>query len=296
MSRDSAAASAIAAATAAVAASGVQQPVVAPRPPIIDDYDDDAYRYEEEEYDLPAPEAVALDIFAQYAGGATIPPGARQQWVLRALNALEAHYHGLRKDDRKRRTRLEKLTAELTQRLEETAGALVAERKRRETAETDLGRAKAALDAEAALSAGLQTHDAALRRSQTAVEREREQYLSALEKCQAQLAETHDRWQHADAAARHWSQRALEAQHQAQIALQEGERARAAKVALQKCLIREKDYQLSEEAGYRLDAIVQIAPTHPSITVFGGPGGRAQRFTEQMTRPVVLDPWKKGTL
>lgn len=292
---DSAAASAIAAATAAVAASGVQQPAVAPRPPIIDDFDD-AYRYEEEEYDAPEPEAVALDIFAQYAGGATIPPGARQQWVLRALNALEAHYHDLRKDDRKRRTRLEKLTAELTQRLEETAGALVAERKRRETAEAELARAKAALDAEAALRAGLQTHDAALRRSQTAVERERENYLSALEKCQAQLAETHDRWRQADAAARHWSQRALEAQEQARIALQEGERARAAKVALQKCLIREKDYQLSEEAGYRLDAIVQIAPTHPSITVFGGPGRAQRSSSEQMTRPVVLDPWRKGTL
>lgn len=292
---DSAAASAIAAATAAVAASGVQQPAMAPRPPVTDDYDDDAYRYEEEEY-APEPEAVALEIFAQYAGGATIPPGARQQWVLRALNALEAHYHDLRKDDRKRRTRLEKLTSELTARLEETAGALVAERKRREAAETDLRRAKAALDAEAALRAGLQTHDAALRRSQTAVEREREQYLSALETCQAQLAETHDRWRQADAAARHWSQRALEAQHQARTALQEGERARAAKVALQKCLIREKDYQLSEEAGYRLDAIVQIAPTYPSITVFGGPG-RAQRSSaEQMMRNVVLDPWRKGTL
>ena len=48
---DSAAASAIAAATAAVAASGVQQPAVAPRPPIIDDFDD-AYLYEEEEYDV----------------------------------------------------------------------------------------------------------------------------------------------------------------------------------------------------------------------------------------------------
>ena len=254
------------------------------------DWADETY----EEVDDFALEEVALDIFAQYAGGQAIPPGAKQQWVLRALSALEAHYHELRRDDSRRRKRLEKLVGELTQRLEETARSLLGERTRRETAEAELARAKKALDAEAALRAGLETHDQALRRSQTAVEREREQYLAALDRCQEQLAETQAKWSKADAAARHWAHRAHQLQEQARVAIAQCQEARAAKVALQKCLYREKDYQLSEEAGYRLDTVVQIAPTHPTITVFGG---AARRLADDDTRTSsLLDPWKKGSL
>ena len=68
-----------------------------------------------------------------------------------------------------------------------------------------------------------------------------------------------------------------------------------AKVALQKCLIREKDYQLSEQAGYRLDAVVQIAPMHPTITVFGGATRRALPDANAHETH-TLDPWRKGTL
>ena len=67
-------------------------------------------------------------------------------------------------------------------------------------------------------------------------------------------------------------------------------------MALQKCLIREKDYQLSEQAGYRLDAVVQIAPMHPTITVFGSGAARRPPPDANAQETHTLDPWRKGTL
>ena len=258
-------------------------------------YDDEGDEYEYvEAVDERDPETVAMDIFAQYAGGNSIPlvSGSRT-WVLRALQALERHYHDLRRDDRKRRERLESLSAELTERLEETAQALVAERMARKAADAELRRVRAALDAEAAARTGFETHDKALRRTQTAVERERDQFSAALRGTEAQLADMQQRFTVADAAARSFAQQAAEAQEQARVALRESQEAHAAKVALQKCLLREKDYRLSEEAGYRLDSVVQITPTHPTITVFGGV---ARRPPPEGNTRIMLDPWRKGTL
>lgn len=166
--------------------------------------------------------------------------------------------------------------------------ALVAERTARSASDAELRHVRATLDAEVAARSGFETHDKALRRSQTSVE-------SALGRCQTQLAEsqalvveTHERFIRADAAARYWAQRATEAQGQARDALCESHEARAAQAALQKCLIRENTHSLSEEAGYRLDAVVQIAPTHPAVTVFGG-----ARHPSKATSKVMLNHFRE---
>ena len=244
----------------------------------------------------PDPKMVAHEIFSQYAGGKTI--GRNIQWVLRAMHALERHYHALRRDDGKRRARLDKLVSQLSERLEETAEGLATERRLRGESEAELARVRVAF----APGDMVQVRDGQAGDlemwigyergwvAQQTVEREH-QYRAALDGCEAQLALTQERYAQADAAAHYWAQRAAEAQEQARAALQESQEARAAKVALQKCLIREKDYKLSEEAGYQLDAVVQIAPMRPTITVFAG---AARRPPDANTH--LLDPWRKGTL
>lgn len=256
------------------------------------EYDDEE---EDAGYDAafdPDAKMVAHDIIAQYAGGQAI--GNNIQWVLRAMQGLERHYHALRRDDGKRRARLDKLVSQLSERLEETSEALAAERRARAASDAELARARAELEGQArggsdrAAGGGLQQQ---LQHQQ----RQQQQQREELDGCRHELVQTQERFAQADAAARYWSQQAAQAQAQARTALQESQEAKAAKVALQKCLIREKDYQLSEQAGYRLDAVVQIAPMHPTITVFGG-AARGPPPDANALETHTLDPWRKGTL
>ena len=53
---------------------------------------------------------------------------------------------------------------------------------------------------------------------------------------------------------------------------------------------------LVEQAGYRLDAVVQIAPMHPTITVFGSGAARRPPPDANAQETHTLDPWRKGTL
>ena len=256
------------------------------------EYDDEE---EDAGYDAafdPDAKMVAHDIIAQYAGGQAI--GNNIQWVLRAMQGLERHYHALRRDDGKRRARLDKLVSQLSERLEETSEALAAERRARAASDAELARARAELEGQArggsdrAAGGGLQQQ---LQHQQ----RQQQQQREELDGCRHELVQTQERFAQADVAARYWAQQAAQAQAQARTALQESQEAKAAKVALQKCLIREKDYQLSEQAGYRLDAVVQIAPMHPTITVFGGAARRPPPDANALETH-TLDPWRKGTL
>ena len=90
---------------------------------------------------------VAHDIIAQYAGGQTI--GNNIQWVLRAMQALERHYHALRRDDGRRRARLDKLVSQLSERLEEASAALAAERRARAASDAELARLQADMEGQA---------------------------------------------------------------------------------------------------------------------------------------------------
>lgn len=213
---------------------------------------------------------VAHDIIAQYAGGQTI--GNNAKWVLRAMQALERHYHALRRDDGRRRARLDKLVSQLSERLEEASAALAAERRARAASDAELTQLQARLASEPSRAAA--GGGGGMQQLQQQQQRQQQMLRAELDACRTELAQTQQLFAQADAAARYWSQHAAEAQAQARAALQESQAATAAKVALQKCLIREKDYQLSEQAGYRLDAVVQIAPMHPTITVFGGAARR----------------------
>ena len=219
---------------------------------------------------------VAHDIIAQYAGGQTI--GNNIQWVLRAMQALERHYHALRRDDGRRRARLDKLVSQLSERLEEASAALAAERRARAASDAELARLQADMEGRARVasepSRAAGGGGGGMQQLQQQQQRQQQMLRAELDACRTELAQTQQLFAQADAAARYWSQQAAEAQSQARTALQESQAATAAKVALQKCLIREKDYQLSEQAGYRLDAVVQIAPMHPTITVFGGAARR----------------------
>ena len=242
----------------------------------------------------PEAKMVAHDIIAQYAGGQAI--GKNIQWVLRAMQGLERHYHALRRDDGKRRARLDKLVSQLSERLEETSEALAAERRARAASDAELARARAELEGQA-LGGSNQNRagGGGLQQQLQQQQRNQQQQRAELDGCRNELVQTQERFAQADAAARYWSQQAAQAQAQARTALQESQEAKAAKVALQKCLIREKDYQLSEQAGYRLDAVVQIAPMHPTITVFGG-ATRRPLPDANAHETHTLDPWRKGTL
>ena len=255
-----------------------------------DDDDDDGY---DAAFD-PDPKMVAHDIIAQYAGGQAI--GKNIQWVLRAMQGLERHYHALRRDDGKRRARLDKLVSQLSERLEETSEALAAERRARAASDAELARARAELEGQA-LGGSNQNRagGGGLQQQLQQQQRKQQQQRAELDGCRNELVQMQERFAQADAAARYWSQQAAQAQAQARTALQESQEAKAAKVALQKCLIREKDYQLSEQAGYRLDAVVQIAPMHPTITVFGG-ATRRPLPDANAHETHTLDPWRKGTL
>ena len=219
---------------------------------------------------------VAHDIIAQYAGGQTI--GNNIQWVLRAMQALERHYHALRRDDGLRRARLDKLVSQLSERLEEASAALAAERRARAASDAELARLQVDMEGQARVasepSRAAGGGGGGVQQLQQQQQRQQQMLRAELDACRTELAQAQQLFAQADAAARYWSQQAAEAQAQARTALQESQAATAAKVALQKCLIREKDYQLSEQAGYRLDAVVQIAPMHPTITVFGGAARR----------------------
>ena len=239
---------------------------------VLGEHDDEADGGYDAAFDSEA-KLVAHDIIAQYAGGQTI--GNNIQWVLRAMQALERHCHALRRDDGRRRARLDKLVSQLSERLEEASAALAAERRARAASDAELaqlleGQARVASEPSRAAGGG----GGGVQQLQQQQQRQQQMLRAELDACRTELAQTQQLFAQADAAARYWSQQAAEAQAQARTALQESQAATAAKVALQKCLIREKDYQLSEQAGYRLDAVVQIAPMHPTITVFGGAARR----------------------
>ena len=155
--------------------------------------------YDEDEdggYDAafePDAKLVAHDIIAQYAGGQAI--GNNIQWVLRAMQGLERHYHALRRDDGKRRARLDKLVSQLSERLEQTSGALAAERRARVASDAELARVRAELDGQAR-GGSEQSRGSQQQQQQQQQQQRQQQQRAELDGCRNELAHTQERALH----------------------------------------------------------------------------------------------------
>ena len=94
--------------------------------------------------------------------------------------------------------------------------------------------------------------------------------VSLLQKAEAERDAMAARLGEAEEALRGWMARAEALQQGANEAARVLDGERASKIALQRCLVRERDYPFGAEAGFQMHTVVQLAPTRPTVTVLGG--------------------------
>lgn len=222
------------------------------------------------ELQLDQTEEGVLGLLAEYAGGKTLHPS--QQWIVRAMRALELRYQAAGRAEAVQRFNLEVHSQQLAHELNAHRDALSMAQAARRQAEGDAARAMEAVSQEQEASAALREHNAAL-------ERERDMLAAELERARSEHKAMHResqalqrRWEQATHEAQSWSQRAAEAQEQSRHALSDANVARDAAQAMQRSMLTAQEYRLAEEAGYQLQTIIQLAPSKPILTsVYGQP-------------------------
>ena len=209
-------------------------------------------------------DAHILRLLADYAGGKTLHPS--QHWVVRAMRALELRYQAAAREEGVQRFNLEVHANQLAHDLGAHQRALREAEESRRTAGADAERARDALVQEQQLNQALKEHNAGLLK-------ERDMLVADLERAQGQL-KSHKReiqtlqarWQQAANEAGEWAQRAYEAQTETRAALAEANEARAAAASVERSMLTAQEYRLSEEAGYQMQTIIQMAPSRATVT------------------------------
>jgi len=211
-----------------------------------------------------------LEILNKHSGGRTLPPS--QQWVVRAMRALEYHYQCISKDEGVRRYRLEVQVAELNAKLEEKSAEAREAVQTRQDAEADSYAAFEALQAEQQISAALRMHNEALGRERDAMNSELGKEMGELHNHRRDMNAMLFRLESAQAEARAWQDKCEEARREAHDALAEANEARSAAAAMQRSLLSAAEYRMAEEAGYSMQTIIQLAPSKQQVhSLYGSP-------------------------
>ena len=197
-------------------------------------------------------------------------PGNATQWVARVAKGLEAHYRTLQREDGVRIAKLESRLVRQERELADARATTKAEMDARLAAEAEARRTAEALAANRELTKGLEASNDSLRRVKSGHDRDRGQVVSLLQKAEAERDAMAARLGEAEEALRGWMVRAEALQQGANEAARVLDGERASKVALQRCLVRERDYPFGAEAGFQMHTVVQLAPTRPTVTVLGG--------------------------
>ena len=197
-------------------------------------------------------------------------PGNATQWVARVAKGLEAHYRTLQREDGVRIAKLESRLVRQERELAEARANTKAEMDARLGAEAEARRTAEALAANRELTKGLEASNDSLRRVKSGHDRDRGQVVSLLQKAEAERDAMAARLGEAEEALRGWMARAEALQQGANEAARVLDGERASKIALQRCLVRERDYPFGAEAGFQMHTVVQLAPTRPTVTVLGG--------------------------
>ena len=197
-------------------------------------------------------------------------PGNATQWVARVAKGLEAHYRTLQREDGVRIAKLESRLVRQERELAEARATTKAEMDARLAAEAEARRTAEALAANRELTKGLEASNDSLRRVKSGHDRDRGQVVSLLQKAEAERDAMAARLGEAEEALRGWMTRAEALQQGANEAARVLDGERASKYALQRCLLRERDYPFGAEAGFQMHTVVQLAPTRPTVTVLGG--------------------------
>lgn len=217
-----------------------------------------------------------LRLLTEYAGGKTLHPS--QQWVVRAMRALELRYQSAAREEGVQRFNLEVHANQLAHDLGQHQEALAEANRLRAEAEQEAFRSKEALRNEQEVSQALREHNASLRHERDALNADLER---AHAECSALRRETEtlqSRWQHAANEAGEWAQRAYESQAASRQALAEANEARQAATAVERSMLSAQEYRLAEEAGYQMQTIVQLAPSKTMLTAV-------------YEQPVGIDAW-----
>ena len=136
----------------------------------------------------------------------------------------------------------------------------------RRQADADHERAREAMENEKQLALALKQHNTGLLRERDALVDELEHSQGQIRSLKREVQALQARWQTASNEAGEWAQRAYEAQGETRQALAEANEARNASSAMQRSLLSAQEYRLSEEAGYQLQTIIQMAPSKATLT------------------------------
>ena len=211
-----------------------------------------------------------LELLNKHAAGKTLPTSCH--WVIRAMRSLEKHYQTVARDEGVLRYRLELqlhgVSAELADQRTIAANAVEARRE----AEMQCARAFEALRTEEEVSASIRAHNEGMRRERDMMASELERARGEIRAHQREMNDLHGRWQEALADGRAWREKAEQARFETHGALSEAEQARSAAAAVQRSLLNAAEYRMAEEAGYQMQTIIQLAPSHPTVTsIYGNP-------------------------
>ena len=211
-----------------------------------------------------AEDAKVLSLLAEYAGGKTLHPS--QKWVVRAMRALELRYQAAARTESVQRYNLELHAHQLAHDLGAHQAALREAEAMRRQADADHERAREAMENEKQLALALKQHNTGLLRERDALVDELEHSQGQIRSLKREVQALQARWQTASNEAGEWAQRAYEAQGETRQALAEANEARNASSAMQRSLLSAQEYRLSEEAGYQLQTIIQMAPSKATLT------------------------------
>ena len=234
-------------------------------------------------------EQLVQEIVQHYAGERLADDalqGTRRQWILRALRALEAHFSGLRRADGVQLMRCGAEISALKASLSETNETLALERQARKETEAELARTREALRAQEELSTSLQQHNSTLQRTKQALQADLAAANDAIRRCHVELARQFERAEERGRQLEMWKAREGSARREVAAVSAERDTAHAAQLSLQKNLLRERDYQMSNEAGYVLQSIVQLAPSTVTVSAIGNAGSKtpAEAWAPLMAR------------
>eukprot|EP00965_Chrysotila_dentata_P262858 6214691-Pleurochrysis_carterae.AAC.1 len=196
----------------------------------------------------------SIDILARHASMKSVPV-AHRQWVLRAMQDLDNHHRESERVAALENERLRKRCTQLEQEISSLNRSLSQERKLQFGARGDAMQERAAAELLQEENASLFSHNCALQKEIAAL---RESYAQARFTLDGTSAELHCFWEENQHLRAQLSEAGVQ-QSQLEDAIRKAEQiameAHAEKTALQRNILRERDYQLSEEAGVHKMAV-----------------------------------------
>ena len=205
-----------------------------------------------------------LRLLTEYAGGKTLH--SSQQWVVRAMRALELRYQASAREEGVQRFNLEVHCNQLAHDLGEHMDALREANRLRAEAEQEAFRCKEALRLEQEMAQALREHNASLKQEREALTSDVERAHGEMHALRRENEAMQSRWQQSANEAGEWAQRAYESQAASRQALTEANEARQAAQAVERSMLSAQEYRLAEEAGYQMQTIVQLAPSKAMLT------------------------------